>query len=670
MANVPTPEAAIDLLHRLAETVGVERHWRDADGTEWTVADADLARVIAALGYPAHDAVSLADSLGRAIASQSALPRMVVGHVGLPTPIPLPDGVVDLIDETGAASPCVVTDGLLDAVAGPGYYRLVHGAQELQLAIAPARCPSVPGSERGKRVWGLAVQIPALRGQRDSAFGSLAELDEFARLAARRGADALAINPLHALLPGTGEDYSPYSPSSRLFLNGAMAAPELLGLPAVSTATGGDLIDWEQAVPGRLDGLRRVFAALDPQQRAANAAGGKQVGETLYRHALFDALCCRFGTRGAGGWHEWPAAYHDPAGPAVRAFAAEAADEVAFHQFVQWTLRGGLARIQRDACEGGMAIGLITDLAVGVRPGGSDTWALGDAMLSGLTIGAPPDPLGPLGQNWGLTGFSPQGLRDAAYAPWIAMLRAVLAHAGGVRIDHAFGLARLWVIPEGADCAQGAYLRYPFDDLLGLLVLEAHRAGAVVIAESLGTAPHGFDEAIAQRGLMGMDVLWFERAADHGFIGAQDYSANSVAMTSTHDTATVAGWWTGRDIDWAERLGRLPDGIDRDSAEAIRDWDRGLLWSTLDGGDPRPAPDDFDPVVDAAIYHVARSPAALAIVPLDDLAGEVEQPNLPGTVAVHPNWRRRFAEPIRHILDQPAVIRRLDRLNVRRRDRA
>jgi 4-alpha-glucanotransferase len=279
-------------------------------------------------------------------------------------------------------------------------------------------------------------------------------------------------------------------------------------------------------------------------------------------------------------------------------------------------------------------------------------------MLDGLTIGAPPDPLGPLGQNWSITGFSPDGLRDTGYAPWLAMIRAALGSGGGLRIDHAFGLARLWVIPEGGETRDGAYLSYPFDDLIRLATLEAQRAGAFVIAEDLGTAPHGFTEAVTARQMLGMQVLWFERAVDHGFIGARDYAPLSAAMSGTHDTVTVAGWWHGRDLDWAEQLGRLPDGMTRAEAEAIRDWDRGLLWSTLDHTQPRPAPEDTAPVVDAVMEHLADTPSAIALVSLEDLLGLEEQPNLPGTVAVHPNWRRRLDAPVGDLLADAQVRRR------------
>ena len=423
-------------------------------------------------------------------------------------------------------------------------------------------------------------------------------------------------------------------------------------------------------MPARQRQLRKLWHGLSSEQRAPIELALESQSEELRRHALFDALDCRFRPDGAHGWPDWPAEYRNPASAAVARFAQENAEEVRFHRFAQWLARTGIDEVQRRAKAAGLSIGLIGDLAVGVDPSGSDSWNMPDGMLRGLTIGAPPDPLGPHGQDWSLTTFSPDGLKQSGYAPFIAMLRDAFSGSGGLRIDHAFGLARLWVVPPGCAPHQGAYLTYPFADLVRLVTLEAHLAGALVIAEDLGTAPPGFTQSITERRMLGMRVLWFERAADHGFIGAADYPVQSVSLTATHDTATVAGWWRGADLDWAERLDRLPLGIDRRKAEDIRDWDRGLLWSTISGTHPRPAADDPQPAVDAAVTHVARAPSALALVPLEDVLGLEQQPNLPGTIGGHPNWRRRMAAATASLLDEPAPWRRLAILRAQRGPRA
>lgn len=648
-------------LHALADALGIARIWWDVAGLQQVVADDALATIAAALGYRADSDAAIAGSLAQVEQERRRPPRMIVTEVGRPTPLPVSLTGVELVAEDGTATPLAIENGTLPPVGAPGYYRLAVGGHELTLAVAPRSCHSLKDFG-DRRFWGPAIQIPALRGRESQPFGHLGHLDEAVKLFAARGADAVMINPLHALFPGYGIDFSPYSPSSRLFLNGAMGDPALVGLPPLPARAGGALIDWAAALPRRLADLRALFDGLGEGLRARIAEENCAGGEALRRHAVYDALDVRFRAKGADGWRDWPRAFHDPEGEAVKRFAAEEAETVAFHLFVQWLARESLAAVQKTARDSGMAIGLIADLAVGVHTGGSDSWGMRAHLLEGLTLGAPPDPLGPHGQNWMLTSFSPRGLRDSGYAPFIATLRAALSRAGGLRIDHAFGLSRLWVVPEGRPSSDGAYLGYPFADLLRLAALESHRAKALIIAEDLGTQPPGFAEAIAEKEMLGMRVLWFERAADHGFIGPQDYAPMSVAMTGTHDTATVAGWWSGRDLDWADKLGRLPADTSRERAQERRAWDRGLLWATFGESGPRPAPDDPAPAVEAALRHIGRAGSRLAIAPLEDLLALEEQPNLPGTIHEHPNWRRRLDAPLGVLLDEPANAGRVDAL--------
>jgi 4-alpha-glucanotransferase len=329
----------------------------------------------------------------------------------------------------------------------------------------------------------------------------------------------------------------------------------------------------------------------------------------------------------------------------------------AFAAYVEQHGREGLGAVQRAAREAGMAIGLITDLAVGVDPAGSEATASPQFFLQGLRIGAPPDPLGPQGQDWGLTSYSPQALVDSGFAPFVAMLRAGIPQDGGIRIDHAFGLQRLWVIPEGRPAGAGAYLSYPFEDMLRLIKLEAWRKQAVVIAEDLGTRPPGFGEALQAAGIYGMAVLPFARDEQGAFLPADGYPATSVAMSATHDVATVAGWWTGRDLEWNAQLSR------GGPSAAERAQDRAALWRVIGDGAAQPADDDPAPVVDAAIAFLARTPCPLTLIPMEDLTGLGEQPNLPGTVDEHPNWRRRLPAPIGALLAKPEVAARIARLN-------
>ena len=660
-------EAEIDEIRALAAAAGIDRVWWDAGGAEHHVSDDALATVLGALGYAAETDADRARSRDKIAAEKDRPPGLITAEAGQPIPLPAGFLSAELTAEDGTGQGIAISSGMLPPIAAPGYYDLAIGGRQLKLAVAPPRCYSPPALET-RPLWGPSMQISALRGGDAQPYGHLGHLNEAVKLFAARGADAVMINPMHALLPFTGHDFSPYSPSSKLFLNGELADPELVGLPPLPARLGGDLVDWNTALPQRLADLRDLFDAFSDSQRVAIDAAAQQGGDALRRQAIFDALDLRFRAGGAIGWQDWPQAFQDPDSDTVRRFAAEEADTIAFHMFVQGLVRAGLAEVEHSAKQAGMAIGLLADLAVGVRPSGADNWANRDEMLQGLSIGAPPDPLGPLGQNWTLTTFAPGALRETGYAPFIAMLRATLDWAGGMRIDHAFGLKRLWVVPNGHESREGAYLNYPFEDLMRLVALESHRAEALIIAEDLGTKPGGFAEALEEKGMFGMRVLWFERALDEGFIGPQDYDALSVAMTGTHDTATVAGWWSGADIGWAEQFDRIPVNSSRKQEEDRRDWDRGLLWSTFGTPGPRPQPDDPAPAVEAALNHIGRAGSRLAIAPLEDLFASKDQFNLPGVVGVYPSWRRRLDAPLSELLADPANAQRIETLSSARKD--
>ncbi|MEH3036974.1 MAG: 4-alpha-glucanotransferase [Sphingomonas adhaesiva] len=602
-------------------TARLLRDWTDANGRPQRVADDVLAAIEERLspGTPAESPFLSVDA-----GHMLALPGGAAGTAEL------------LFEDGGRTHVAIADDGTILAPDRPGYHQLCATGCTFTLAIAPRRCPAPPA-----RAWGAAVQIPALREATPTAFGDAGTLARATPAFARIGAQALAISPTHALFPGAPARISPYSPSTRLFHNVLLADPSLIGL-APPPAAAPPLIEWQAAIPERMALLRAAYDGAGEAVRAAAAAWRRQRGAMLEAHARFDALHARLG---GDGWRDWPAAFHDPAGEAVIRFAAQEEDAVAFFAFLQWLTDLSLAQAQRTAREG-MAIGLIADVAVGMASDGSHAWGAPDEVLCGLTIGAPPDPLGPQGQNWGITALDPLALERHAFRPFIDTLRAAFAHAGGVRIDHALGLERLWVIPEGADASQGAYLTMPGEHLRRIVAIEAHRAGGIVIAEDLGTVPPGLRDALAQRCMMGMRVLPFERDGDGGFLPPAEWDDSAVAMTGTHDTPTVAGWWTGHDLDWARRLGR---GGEDDRATA-----RAALWQALGGtGDP-PA----DVPLDAILAHVAAAPGALALFPLEDLLGLLEQPNLPGTIDEHPNWRRRLSGDIHTLLAQRAVVRR------------
>jgi 4-alpha-glucanotransferase len=345
----------------------------------------------------------------------------------------------------------------------------------------------------------------------------------------------------------------------------------------------------------------------------------------------------------------------------VNRFVRDHAREVAFHAFCQWLADASLAEAQREARQAGMPIGLIADLAVGTDGGGSHAWARQDEIIRGLSVGAPPDVFSPLGQDWGLTAFSPLQMRLGGFGAFIELLRASMRHAGGLRVDHAMGLQRLWVVPHGAGPADGAYLSYPVEDLLRLLALESHRHRCMVIGEDLGTLPHGFHDRMEKAGILGMRVLWFEQERDGSFRPPARWSRNATAMTTTHDLPTVAGWWHGHDIGWREVLHLFPSPERAEEERRKRETDRQMLWRAMleSGAAEGDEPEDPQRVVDAALVHVGGAASSLAILPLEDALGLEEQPNLPGTTEGHPNWQRRLPGEAANLLDEPRVARRL-----------
>jgi 4-alpha-glucanotransferase len=375
---------------------------------------------------------------------------------------------------------------------------------------------------------------------------------------------------------------------------------------------------------------------------------------------LFEALFDHFHEQsGAHGWQGWPADYHRPDTQAVAAFARDHRDEIDFHLFLQWRAEAGLARAA-DAASG-MAIGLVADIAVGIDKGGSHAWSRGDELMLGIGIGAPPDAFQAAGQNWGITSFSPMALRTKSYRPFVELLRSAMQHSGGIRIDHALGLRRLWVVPDGASPLDGAYLCQPEDDLLRLIALESQRHGSIVIGEDLGVVPPGLREALTDRGILGMRVLPFERDKADAFVPPAHWDASAVAMTSTHDLPPVAGWWRGTDIDWRETLDAPGD---RAEDRIKRTEERASLWAATVRTDA--VSDNPAVAADAAIDMVAATPCPLAIVPIEDLLALDEAPNLPGTVDEHPNWRRRLPAPADTLFARPDVAARVTRLNIER----
>ncbi len=656
----------------LARDAGVMPRWTDAFGKDHDVAPDTLRAVLRSLGLDGSDDRAIAASRAALSESARALPPLVTAVVGQRIRLPVAAARYAMRLEDGrrfdghaeeAAGGCSIP-----AILEPGYHEVALGEASTTVAVAPHRCFTVGDATGGRAAWGLAVQLYALRRDGDGGIGDFAALGDFVRNAAAHGADAVTISPVHAQFSADPDRFSPYSPSSRVALNVLHAPLDFAGETAAALSRAG-LVDWPAAGRARLAALRDAFAGMDPATRDAFAAWRAAAGDSLEQHARFEAIHAHMLAAGKPWyWRDWPEEYRSPASPAVQAFAATHEAEVTAHAYMQFAAERGLGLAQDAARRAGMAIGLIADLAVGTDPGGSHCWSRQDETLLGMTVGAPPDLLSRDGQNWGLAAFSPRGLAQRGFAAYLEMLRAALRHAGGVRIDHGLGLHRLWVVPEGAGSKDGAYISFPERDLMRLIALESLRHRAIVLAEDLGTVPEGFQDRLRESGIAGMRVLWFERDKSDRYVPPAHWTREASAMSGTHDLATVAGWWRGRDIDWRAKLDLV-----RDEAKERRQRadDRIALWDAMTAsgaahGAP-PAEDEADAIADAACRHVAGAASELVMLPVEDALAVVEQPNLPGTTQGHPNWQRRLPGEAATLLDAPAAAARLRALDTARR---
>jgi 4-alpha-glucanotransferase len=694
------------LLHELAEAAGLAVHWKNYRNENRVVSADTLCSILDALGIEAETEAQCRDSIARLRKeAQEHVPPLLITRTNHRMDLPMAlqrdwQGMTSLdarTEQDERVSIELATDGAgklqLVPPAKPGYYRLQPEQRKLSLAVAPPACVSVPDLTGKRRAWGVGVQLYSLRRPGDGGLGDFSALRQFAITMAEAGASGVAVSPVHALFSADRSRFSPYAPSSRLFLNVLHIDPEqafsaelvrsCLERAQLTDAKHElekkDLIDWPEAARVKLTLLRCLWDDTQAEVMDESAELGRDFarfrregGDALELHATFEALHAFHFNHDPNAWHwrYWEPQYRDHNSEAVRKFAADHRQEVLFHSFLQWLADRGLAEAQQACREAGAGIGLISDLAVGTDSGGSHAWSRKEDMLTGLSVGAPPDMLNRRGQDWGLTSFSPRALSAHGYAPMLEMLRASLRHAGGLRIDHILGLRRLWLIPEGANPQEGAYLHFPQEELLSLIALESWRHRAVIVGEDLGTIPGNFRQHLAETGLLGIGVLWFEKDGGY-FIDPSRWRSNVLATTTTHDLPTVTGWWRGRDIDWDDRLNRLPEDHSRAQMEQEREDDRAALWAAFrhaglaEGG--KPPLEQTDQVVDTALAFVADTPTPLAMIPVEDLMGIEEQPNLPGTIHEHPNWRRRLPVTSSEVVEQEAVKRRLEIIDRHRR---
>ena len=722
--------AAEAALQHLAAAAGVAWRYRDARGEERRVPAEAIRAVLAATGIPAGTAREVAESGARleAAAWHEALPAavaLIAEEATVPVTLAASDAAASLEWtlqlENGETRPgssllgeLAILDSLRDGLQsicryalplGPlplGYHRLriaLDGREvETTLIAAPRCCYIPPALAEGRRGWALTAQLYGLRSSRNWGIGDFSDLASLSRIAARLGAGALGVNPLHALFPAEPRHISPYSPSSRLFLNalyidieevpdlatseaaqGLIASTEIARL--LAELRSGALVDYERvaALKRRLfDELHRTFVATHlgsaPTERGLafrrfQANGGR----ALERYAVFSALHEHMLNNGQGfSWQDWPRALRDAGSAEVAQFAAAHRERVELHHYLQWEADRQLADA---AASGNLELGLYRDLAVGVDPNGGDAWSDPTLTVVGASVGAPPDAYNMNGQNWGLAPINPMALRRAAYAPFIAALRANMRHAGILRIDHVMALMHLYWVPSGAAATEGTYVAYPFADLRRIVALESWRQHCAVIGEDLGTVPHGFREIMAEEGMFSYRLLLFERDGQGAFLPPERYPSLASAAFSTHDLATLKGFWLARDLEWRRDLAIYPSATASAAAAWERRRDRRLLLAALVAASVQSeeaakqllAPNEepyYTSDLPGAVYRfLGRSPARLVLLQVEDALGELEQANLPGTVDQHPNWRRKLTRALEEIMqdaDLAALARALE----------
>jgi 4-alpha-glucanotransferase len=522
---------------------------------------------------------------------------------------------------------------------------LPHGSYRLQLTDASSfteEAPLIVAPPRAfggdfDRCWLLAVQLYGVRSARNWGIGDFTDLEGLIELAAHLGADGVGLNPLHALFDDRPTDCSPYSPNSRLFLNALyIDVAKLAGVSAggdtIARLRQGDVVDYAAVAKLKWRALRSAFAQFkaDPESagQQAFAAFRSARGALLSQFACFEVLRHRFNKP----WWEWPDPWRRPDETAC-AELRQGPDraEVEFVEFVQWTADRQLQACQDLANGLGMKVGLYLDVAVGVQSDGFDAWNEQAAISRHLAVGAPPDPLNTAGQNWGLAGFNAAGLAMKSFEPYREMLRASMRHAGAIRLDHVMGLKRLYLIPRGFAPNEGVYVPMPFEALLAVTASESVAHRCVVIGEDLGTVPQGFRERTADWGIWSYLVMMFERDDRGAFQGIDHYSANALVTFNTHDLSTYSGWRSFGDLKLKRALGIDPGESDAARWHALTMLSEALRHNTIQRDD-----------IYAIAEFLTRTKSRLLAISLEDLLGVVDQPNIPGTVDEHPNWRRRL----------------------------
>ncbi|MCG3720980.1 4-alpha-glucanotransferase [Vibrio cincinnatiensis] len=692
-------------LKQVAEMANIADSYISAWGEEASVSDDTIRRLLASMGYEVSRDEALLKSAEKKH-KKEVLDSVLVVSDGEAIEVPLYLGVSARESEfnwrleteqgdifEGYLQSQIVRDER--AEGGPlvfalpsdlpwGYHTLLITRKRrktpysMTLIITPKACYKQPELEKGKKLWGPSIQLYTLRTQHNWGMGDFGDLKQLVADIASRGGDFVGLNPIHSLFPANPEGASPYSPSSRRWLNilyiDVSSVPEFALSAQAQQQVGSQefqqrlqkvrethWVNYSEVTNLKMSVLPLLFAEFKTRHLDKNTDRAQaflnfveQGGESLLHQAAFDALHVDLHSQDdtVWGWPVFPEKYRHFDNVAVQKYIEEHQDQVHLYMYLQWIADTQISEVQSLADEKGMTVGLYRDLAVGVSDAGAETWADKGNLVQDACIGAPPDVLGPLGQNWGLPPLNPQVLQATAYDAYIKLLRANMKHCGALRIDHVLGLLRLWWIPKGENATQGAYVYYPVKDMLAILALESHRHHCSVIGEDLGTVPDEIVELLRDAGVHSYKVFFFETSKDDGgFISPKHYAEQSMAALCTHDMPTLRGFWHCDDLKMGREIGLYPDEEQLEGLFADRlKCKQGILDSVAwhgylpegVGRDAQLVPMDSY-LSEALQLHVAAGSSALLSVQLEDWL-EMDKPvNIPGTVNEYPNWRRKLS---------------------------
>ena len=599
---------------------GIDATYEDAAGTTQTVSKQAIARIRTSIRRQPRPARSLYEECVKVI------------HQGQSFPLP---AAAELQLEDGTIRP--IHDRLPSDLP-IGYHQLIppDRSSPVRLIVSPGRCHLPPGL----RIWGWSAQVYAARSRQSWGMGDLADLRRLAQWSKDLGARMVLINPLLAAAPVLPQEASPYSPSSRRYLNplylriedlpgAARLGHDLQRLAMLGRALNEDRhIDRDRVFLLKQESLQLLWSHFeeDPTFEQFRIVEGRP----LHQFAIFCALAETYGS----SWRQWPSAYRRADSRDVEQFAHTHADRIEFHTWLQWLLNQQFAQAANS-------VSLMQDLPVGFSPDGADAWIWQDLIAADMRIDAPPDLYNTEGQDWGLPPFIPHRLREARYEPFIQTIRAVLRHAGGLRIDHVMGLFRLWWVPQDQKAKDGAYVRYHAEDLLAIIAIESQRAGAIVVGEDLGTVEPGVREQLADHNILSYRLLWFED------IPPSQYPEKALAAVTTHDLPTLAGVWTGRDLDMQRGLGLNPDeSANEQFREKIRH------TSNLD------TDADVTLAITSTFEQLAQAPSAIVMASMEAATVTHERPNMPAAGGKYPNWSLALPIPLEDI-ESSEIPRRL-----------